>query len=114
MLRALDLFCKAGGATRGLQLAGFHVTGVDIEPQPRYVGDAFIQGDALEVELGGYDFIWASPPCQAFATWQSWMTSENEQPAGEQAGLGQEQPAQARHPRIVSGSSLGRRTWPFS
>ena len=37
--RLLDLFCKAGGATRGYQLAGFHVTGVDIEPQPHYVGD---------------------------------------------------------------------------
>ena len=64
--RALDLFCSAGGATRGLQLAGFHVTGVDIAPQPRYVGDAFIQANALDVDLEGYDFIWASPPCQAF------------------------------------------------
>ena len=64
--RALDLFCGAGGVTRGLQLAGFHVTGVDIRPQPRYVGDAFIQGNALDVDTEGYDFIWASPPCQAF------------------------------------------------
>jgi hypothetical protein len=61
--RLLDLFCKAGGATRGYQLAGFHVTGVDIEPQPHYVGDAFILADALEVPLDGYDAIHASPPC---------------------------------------------------
>ena len=64
--RALDLFCCEGGATRGLQLAGFHVTGVDIKPRARYVGDAFIEGDALLVELDGYDLVWASPPCQRY------------------------------------------------
>jgi DNA (cytosine-5)-methyltransferase 1 len=62
--RLLDLFCKAGGATRGYQLAGFHVTGVDIEPQPRYVGDEFVQADAMTLPLDGFDVIHASPPCQ--------------------------------------------------
>lgn len=64
-LRALDLFCKAGGATRGLQRAGFHVTGVDRDPQPNYIGDHFVQANAFNrFDFENYDLIWASPPCQ--------------------------------------------------
>lgn len=66
-MKALDLFCCAGGVTRGLQLAGYHVTGVDIRPQPRYCGDVFIQADAMEVDWSGFNLIWASPPCQRYA-----------------------------------------------
>jgi DNA (cytosine-5)-methyltransferase 1 len=63
--RALDLFCGAGGVSVGLQRAGFEVTGVDIKEQPNYRGGAFVLGDALSCPLDGFDFVWASPPCQA-------------------------------------------------
>jgi len=62
--RLLDLFCKAGGATKGYQRAGFYVVGVDIEPQPNYCGDEFHQADAMTFDLSGYNAISASPPCQ--------------------------------------------------
>lgn len=65
--RLLDLFSGAGGAARGYQRAGFHVTGVDDERQPRYAGDEFVQADALDflTERGHeFDAVHASPPCQ--------------------------------------------------
>lgn len=77
MPACVDLFSKAGGASRGYQLAGFHVTGVDIEPQPRYAGDRFILADALEyieATLRGEhpmpDLWAASPPCQSYTALQ--------------------------------------------
>lgn len=67
-MKALDLFCGAGGVSVGLQRAGFEVTGVDIRPQPHYRGGTFVQGDAMEYPLEGFDFIWASPPCQRYSS----------------------------------------------
>lgn len=65
--KCLDLFCKQGGSAKGLNDAGFEVVGIDKDLQARYPF-AFIQADALTYSLEGYDFYWASPPCQAFST----------------------------------------------
>lgn len=67
MKMLLDAYCGAGGATRGYQLAGFYVVGVDNRPQPHYIGDDFYQGDALNfiAEHGHkFDIRAGSPPCQ--------------------------------------------------
>jgi len=85
--RLLDLFCGAGGCTKGYQRAGFHVTGVDVKPQQRYVGDDFIQADAMQFledgflidprresltyRLREFDAIHASPPCQRYTMAQN-------------------------------------------
>jgi hypothetical protein len=69
-VRILDAFCCAGGATKGYQLAGHHVTGVDIRVPTSYPGNYFVHGDAVEFirDYGRtFDFIHASPPCQAYS-----------------------------------------------
>jgi DNA (cytosine-5)-methyltransferase 1 len=71
-LRALDLFCCAGGASDGLVRAGFSVFGVDVEEQEEYP-HPFRALDVRELEpssLYGVDFVWASPPCQAFTAYK--------------------------------------------
>lgn len=79
--RLLDAYCGAGGCTRGYQMAGFDCTGVDIKPQPRYVGERFVQGDAIQfIREHGHEFdvIHASPPCQAFTSLRSmWNSKEH-------------------------------------
>lgn len=73
-MKLLDLYCKAGGASKGYQLAGFEVVGVDIKKQKRYPFE-FIQADCLELMkdmdfLRSFDVIAASPPCQTHSITQ--------------------------------------------
>lgn len=62
-LRAADLFCGAGGAAMGLHRAGFEVVGWDRKVGLAYPFQRHIC-DALSANLSGFDFVWASPPCQ--------------------------------------------------
>jgi len=64
--RLLDLFCGAGGASKGYHDAGFEVVGVDINNQRNYPYE-FHKADAMTFPLDGFDFIHASPPCQAYS-----------------------------------------------
>jgi hypothetical protein len=77
--RLLDLFCGAGGAAVGYHRAGFDVTGVDINPQPRYPF-TFIQADALTFPLDGFDAIHASPVCLTFARVTDWRGDRGNYP----------------------------------
>ena len=66
-MKLLDLFCGAGGASKGYAMAGFEVTGIDVKHGKRYPFK-YIRGDVrdyLHVEfLQQFDVIAASPPCQ--------------------------------------------------
>ena len=66
--RILDLFAGAGGEIRRgfIESQGFEYVTSDIEP--RFKCD--ITKDVLSLSHGdvdGFDFIWASPPCEAFS-----------------------------------------------
>lgn len=65
--RLLDLFCKAGGSSMGYHMAGFDVTGLDVDPQPRYPF-RFVQADVTTLDpewlAAHFDAVAGSPPCQ--------------------------------------------------
>ena len=68
-----DLYCGLGGATEGFLAEGWHCIGIDIERHQygdcRYPSQLWIQ-DILTIsgaQLRDADFLWASPPCQAYS-----------------------------------------------
>lgn len=76
--RLLDICCCAGGASMGYHRAGFEVSGIDKEPQPRYPFP-FMQGNALHFQRwDDYDAIHASPPCQLHSDLASMVTGDYE------------------------------------
>ncbi len=75
-MKVLDLFCGVGGATLGLQRAGFEVAaGVDVDEATahayeRMTGVPSIVADVGDLRPGGvpgFDVVWASPPCQPYS-----------------------------------------------
>lgn len=69
LLNIAVLFDGAGLARLGLEQAGHKCTGFEIDPAKhhlsRMVGSGnCILADVRDVDLSGYDAVWASPPCQ--------------------------------------------------
>ena len=70
-MKLLDLFCGAGGASRGYINAGFEVMGLDVLRQRYYPLDSmgYVLGDFRcfkpEWIRERFDAVHASPPCQA-------------------------------------------------
>ena len=78
-MRLLDIFCGAGGASKGYEMAGFDVTGIDLKSGKRYPF-TYIKKDfkTLTVEdLQDYDLIHASPPCQTFSITKNLRIAQN-------------------------------------
>ena len=126
---AIDLYCCQGGATRGLQDAGFYVIGVDIEPQPRYIGDEFHCADAvawLRVHAEWIRktavLIAGSPPCQRYSACQRIQRREHPdliaptRHAMQEIGLPyvienvEEARGELRDPALLCGSMFGLNT----
>lgn len=67
-MKALDLYCGAGGSSEGLFRAGFDVTGVDIDPKcAKHYPYKFVAANVFELDpewIAQFDLVSSSPPCQ--------------------------------------------------
>ena len=74
-MNLIELFSGAGGATTGLEAAGFRVVGVEREEKPvetsRNAGHQVIRGDVRDLSLlddaPSPSAMWSSWPCQVFS-----------------------------------------------
>lgn len=82
----LVYFCCQGGACKGYERAGFDVTPVDLNPQPRhYAPGKVIVADAIAhlagliqtSEIRQYALVGGSPPCQRWTNAQRIMKREH-------------------------------------
>jgi DNA (cytosine-5)-methyltransferase 1 len=81
-MKLLDLFCCGGGGAYGYHLAGAtEIVGIDLDNRHRKnYPFQFIQADALEYLAAHgheFDFIHASPPCQAYSSTSVLTTREH-------------------------------------
>lgn len=92
-IQAIDLFCGAGGLTRGLELEGINVqAGFDIDAACRYVYEAnnwstFVEADVAKlstIEIGKYwtgdepRLLAGCAPCQPFSKYTQALSKESD------------------------------------
>ena len=68
-MRALVLFTGTGSVDRALERAGFVVDSLDINPKckPTWCCNIMDWDDWRKFDIGEYDFVWSSPPCQQYS-----------------------------------------------
>lgn len=86
-MKVLDLFAGLGGATKAFKDRGHIVDTLDNDPKfhPTFCMSVL---DVKPEMLKGYDFIWASPPCECFSVARigaNWTPAPDNQPRNERA-----------------------------
>lgn len=73
-MRALDLFCGAGGLSLGFRNEGFSVTGADINQYSAEIFSINDIGEFIEIDLasdsvvGAFDVVMGGPPCRPWSS----------------------------------------------